>query len=477
MGQRLLSQEEIRELAGRRASIALGGLAVWEMASVLPLLVLPLGHAMAVRVPYAAVRAPVLAMALNPPDSARRVMPLGQQTLPQLEMCATAAPLEDGEWTMQADAMDDADAPVARARATLAMVAAAYGSNYAMVKLIDVYTGSASLGAAIRFLIAAAVMVPPLVALGRKEPRLVQWPIASSGLGAGACFAAGYAVQASALETSDAGLQAFLLSLAVVVCPLLERLVAQRAQPPQVWLAAGLAACGVLVLECGAPSGFGAAPGDVLGLLQPLLFGAGFFQVERAMATHAQRAPPVESVDAFSAEPTSAEEPSSADPSSADIPPSSPLAVGPWAVPFAISAWQMLSVCVATSTWAVVDVGGERVASSLSALLTAPSAQPELALAVVWCGLATTALTSFLEAEALGALSSSEATVIYASEPLWGAGFAFAVLGETLAPSTLLGGAFIVLACLTSATPMGAALVATLGLEQPRAIEAPAADA
>ena len=31
------------------------------MASVLALLVLPLGHAMAVRVPYAAVRAPVLA--------------------------------------------------------------------------------------------------------------------------------------------------------------------------------------------------------------------------------------------------------------------------------------------------------------------------------------------------------------------------------------------------------------------------------
>ena len=68
-------------------------------------------------------------------------------------------------------------------------------------------------------------------------------------------------------------------------------------------------------------------------------------------------------------------------------------------------------------------------------------------MAILWTGLVTTALASFLEATALGEISASAATVVYSTEPLWGSAFAYAALGERLGPTAALGGALIVLAC------------------------------
>ena len=199
---------------------------------------------------------------------ARPVMVLTQQqTQPRVQ----TAPLADLELVLvpaAAVAGDDESSATLRARGTLAVVAAAYGTNYAFVKMLDVWAGSAAVGAALRFSVAAAALLPVLGVLCLREPRLTSWPLARSGLEAGACFAAGYGVQALALQTSDAGVQAFLLSLAVVVCPILEQVVCKTRQPPRVWLAAALAALGVLALECGSPAGFGSNPGDMLGMLQ-----------------------------------------------------------------------------------------------------------------------------------------------------------------------------------------------------------------
>ena len=57
-----------------------------------------------------------------------------------------------------------------------------------------------------------------------------------------------------------------------------------------------------------------------------------------------------------------------------------------------------------------------------------------------------------MESAALGELSSADATVVFATEPLWGAGFAFVLLGETMGPQCQLGGMLMVLACLVSST-------------------------
>ncbi len=46
--------------------------------------------------------------------------------------------------------------------------------------------------------------------------------------------------------------------------------------------------------------------------------------------------------------------------------------------------------------------------------------------------------------------SSTETTVLYSTEPLWGAAFASVALGEHIGQSTLVGGALILAACVSS---------------------------
>ena len=153
---------------------------------------------------------------------------------------------------------------VGDARALLAGVAAIYGTNYAAVKLLDGWVGSPAEAAVLRFALCAALLLPCLANAGMRYPRVVQWPMARDGLEVGTWFALGYIVQACALESSPAGVQAFLLSLTVVTCPALESVVDKAKQPPRVWAAAALAAIGVAALEAGT-GGMGGASGDMMG--------------------------------------------------------------------------------------------------------------------------------------------------------------------------------------------------------------------
>ena len=146
-----------------------------------------------------------------------------------------------------------------------------YGSNYATVKMLDEWVTCAPAAAVLRSL-ALLLLIPILLQTSLKEPRVIQWPLARDGLQVGALFALGYCVQAQALEVSPAGLQAFLLSLTVVVCPICESLFEGKRQPMRVWLAALLSALGVAALEGGDIGGLGAG---ALGLWQPVLLGWG----------------------------------------------------------------------------------------------------------------------------------------------------------------------------------------------------------
>ena len=63
----------------------------------------------------------------------------------------------------------------------------------------------------------------------------------------------------------------------------------------------------------------------------------------------------------------------------------------------------------------------------------------------------TTAANRLGETTALGKLSSAEASVLLATEPLWAALFAALLLGEQLGWNDGVGGALIVAACLVNA--------------------------
>lgn len=65
---------------------------------------------------------------------------------------------------------------------------------------------------------------------------------------------------------------------------------------------------------------------------------------------------------------------------------------------------------------------------------------------VVYCGVVTTAACLYFEARALQLVQSQDAALVYVTEPLWGAVFAFAFLGERMEANEFVGGAIILAA-------------------------------
>jgi len=338
------------------------------------------------------------------------------------------------------------------ARLLLAAVAALYGTNYAAVKLLDDWVGMSSSAALLRFALATLITGPAMLLTARAEPRVLSASTARGGLLVGGLFALGYVVQAIALETSEASVQAFLLSLTVVVCPVLQTTLDGVVQPRRVWTASAVAVAGVALLEAshilGSDSA-GVTQGDVLGLLQPILFGAGFHFVEHCMADSQQ---PAEGDECALPAPTLAMQQSDG---------CAPLAASTAAL--AITAYSMLATLVVAAGWGLYDAGGDAntFAAHIGDALGTVSARPEVTLALVWCGVLTTAVCAYLEANVLSKISASDAMVVFATEPLWAAAFAWSVLGEVLGPSAYLGGSMIVLACILSSGALGSLLEQT----------------
>jgi len=102
--------------------------------------------------------------------------------------------------------------------AALGLLAAAtctWGATFIVVKR-GLATSSPATFLALRFLIAAAVLMPLLRARGVRAPRSV-WPYAC-----GVALAAGYAFQTAGLVTTTPARSAFITALSVVLVPLLE---------------------------------------------------------------------------------------------------------------------------------------------------------------------------------------------------------------------------------------------------------------
>ena len=197
----------------------------------------------------------------------------------------------------------------------------------------------------------------------------------------------------------------------------------------------------------------GLAGGAVLGLLQPIFFGVGFWQLEHAMRRHADPAPSeMEHVAAAAGASVSCARmgdamvgvgAAAADGAVASA--AGKVEVGAAAaglrpsvcLPIALTAWNLLAVCLLSVCWMLGgSLGGASGAGGdssglaglsrvVSAIGADPTAQTALIGTILWTGLGTTAGCSLVEAAALGELSSSEATVVFSTEPLWGALFAY----------------------------------------------------
>lgn len=279
-----------------------------------------------------------------------------------------------------------------------------YGTDYALGAIMnDSLPPSAA--SSTRMFLAALALSPFLF---RLSPSLT-----GSALLCGCFTALGYITQSLALVDTSPATVAFLGAATVIVCPTLEFLVNKKpmgiSDAPQTWLASALCLLGVGILELYNPTG-GAIKmgfGDVLSLLQAIGFGTSFFLTERMMHGQPDQALP-------------------------------------------ITAVQVSTTAFLCMVWCFVDGWiGINISFGLPGLFVDPRLGMAAA-AVLWTGLITTALNWFVETTALGKMSSGEASVILATEPLWAALFAALLLSEDFGINDYVGGALIILACLAN---------------------------
>jgi drug/metabolite transporter (DMT)-like permease len=310
-------------------------------------------------------------------------------------------------------------------RILLLVCSVLYGSNFPAGRLMnDALPASATTSA--RFVLASLALSPFLPKL---DPKL------RSQAALCGCFTAlGYVSQSLALVDTSATVVSLLGALIVVWTPVLPWLLDKKpsglSDIPQTWLAAFLAFVGVALLEIPADGGsLSIKPGDAISTLQAVGFGTSFYLTEKLMSRNPTQALP-------------------------------------------ITGMQVLVVALISAVWAAADgLGVGPLASGADAgwlldsrvkdfalpgllLQGASSAPPFLApvpLAVVWTGVATTALNRVGETTALGKMSSAEAAVLLATEPLWAAVFAALFVGESITTLDVAGGVLIIGACVVNA--------------------------
>jgi len=301
-------------------------------------------------------------------------------------------------------------------RILLLCASALYGTNFTVVKILDEHIpiGAAAM---LRFTLAAAITSPWIFSKSGSSKTDLQnietqegfvsessLSIALVGMEVGMWNCLGYIAQAYGLETIDASKSAFICSLAVVVVPILN---AFQGKPmtTRSFTSAAMAVAGVAFLELGdcvlTGSGhFGI--GDIASLLQPVAFGIGFWRLEHALVKF---------------------------PSEASR----------------LTAWQLLAVAMISSTYCLLGLSGTEPPSVND--VVSWLSDPTILSAVAWTGCVTTALTIYMETRAFKTLSATEATLVLSTEPIFGAAFAGAVVGERFGVSAYTGAVLIILGC------------------------------
>lgn len=298
-------------------------------------------------------------------------------------------------------------------RALLAFASVLYGTNFPLGAIMN-ESLPASAATSARMLMASLALSPFLFKL---DPKLAPTALV------GGCFVAmGYITQSLSLLTTAPATVAFIGAATVVVCPALGFLVYKKdvslQKAPQTWFAAALCLVGVGILELYDPTGQTAMTdifsqvgiGDFYALLQAVGFATSFVLTERMMTMNPGQALPITAVQ--------------------------------------VSVSAFISMIWAVSEGWIGTSGAESY--GLPQMFLDPSLQTA-AWAVAWTGLITTALNRFIETTALGKMSSAEASVILATEPLWAALFAALWLSEDFGADDYIGGALIVAACMATA--------------------------
>lgn len=279
-----------------------------------------------------------------------------------------------------------------------------YGSNISVVKeaeeLLDPATFSTG-----RFAFAALLFIPFIPAAFKSSITR------KAGLELGIWAAFAYLAQAYGVVTTDAGRASFISSFTVIEIPILAGLFGAKI-PKVTWVAAAAAIFGVNLLET--TGGHPSLEGDFWTIMSAFLFGVHMLRSEHHSKHLAHDA----------------------------------------ALP--LIGMQLLTITTLYTFWTLyVKAQSGDLASMVSyfngdwpSALSAAKSVPWLAM--IYTGLISTAFCLWIEVVALRDVSATEAAMVYTLEPLYGAGFAWTLLGERWGLKGWIGAALILSGSLAS---------------------------
>lgn len=253
----------------------------------------------------------------------------------------------------------------------------------------------------VRFVIAAIPFLPFVIrAFGDRRTR-------NGGLELGLWVSLAYLAQAIGLTTSEAGRASFIAAFTVIVVPLIDGFFGASI-PMLTWFGAIVSIIGVGLLECG-----GSPPcvGDVLNFLSAVFFGIHMLRTEQiSRSTDKKKFMALLSFEVL-------------------------------VVAFTSILWFLLKDAFVE----VQDSGFE--AWTFGTLWDSAASFPWIP--ALYTGVFSTGLCMWAEMVAMAHVSATETAIVYGLEPVWGAGFAWFLLGERWDNAAWIGAALVLCGSLT----------------------------
>nr|GMC69189.1 uncharacterized protein LOC109150243 isoform X1 [Ipomoea batatas] len=283
----------------------------------------------------------------------------------------------------------------------LNVITVVYASNICVVKEVETLMDPAAFSA-MRFLICAIPFLP-FVFQARNDVET-----RNAGMELGLWISLGYLIEALGLLTCDAGRASFISLFTVIMVPLFESLLGAII-PARTWFGVFMSVVGIAMLECsGSPPNLG----DLLNFLSAIFFGIHTLRTEQIT-----RSTKKESM-------------------------------------LPLLGYEVCVIAVMSVIWYAVggnfdgfqecDIGGGWSWSMFCEWMVAFPWIPTL-----YTGVFSTGLCLWAEIAAMRDVSATETAVIYGLEPLWGAAFAWFLLGERWGLAGWIGAALVLGGSLT----------------------------
>ncbi|KAF9592427.1 hypothetical protein IFM89_014917 [Coptis chinensis] len=282
----------------------------------------------------------------------------------------------------------------------LNVIALVYASNIPVLKEVEAIVNP-EVFTVVRFTLSAIPFIPFVL----RERGNVH--IRTAGIELGFWVSLGYLMQALGLLTSDAGRASFISLFTVIVVPLLDGMLGAKV-PALTWLGAFMSVLGVAMLET---SGSPPCVGDFWNFLSAVFFGIHMLRTE-----HISRNSKKENILAL-------------------------LGYEVCVVAVFAIMWYLIEGWFSSTLW--WDPGSLTSTLAWNWIVEFPW------VPVLYTGIFSTGLCLWVEMAAMRDVSATETAIIYGLEPLWGAGFAWFLLGERWGIIGWIGAALVLGGSLT----------------------------